>query len=71
MRAVARLDDDFEHDRLGRQIGEDPLVRDFDDIRPGIAQHRDDRGELTGPVDDVEAKPRQAAFARELSGQHA
>lgn len=70
MRPVARLDNDLENDRLGRQIGEDPLMRDFDDVRPGIAQDRNDRSQLAGPVNDVEPKPRQAAFARELTGQH-
>ena len=70
MRPVARLDDDLENHRLGRQVGENPLVRDFDDVRARIAQDRDDRGKLTRPVDDVEVQPRQPALARELAGQH-
>ena len=40
-------------------------------LAPDLAQDRDDRGELAGPVDDVEPQLRQAALARELTGQHA
>ena len=36
--AVARLDDDLEQRRLGRQVGEDALVVDLDDVGAGLAQ---------------------------------
>ena len=40
-------------------------------VDPRLAQHADHKAELTGPIRDVEAQLRQAAFARELTGQHA
>ena len=52
--AVPGLDHDLEHHRLGRQIGEDALMGHLDDIGAGLAQDGDDRGELAGPIHDVE-----------------
>ena len=40
-------------------------------LAPVLAQDGDHRGELAGPVDDVEPQLRQPALARELTGQHA
>src|SRR5579872_206147 len=42
MRTVSRLDDDLKQNRLRRQIGEDSLMGDLDDIGPRIAENVDD-----------------------------
>ena len=51
MVAVARLDHEFEHGGLGRQVGENALVVDLDDVGTCLAQQIGDLGELTRPVD--------------------
>ena len=65
MRPVPGFDHHLELHRLGRQVGEDALMRHLDDVGAGLAQDRDDGRELAGPVDNIEPQLRQPAFAGE------
>jgi len=38
VRAVSRLDHDFEQGTLGRQVGEGALMRDLDDVGAGFGE---------------------------------
>ena len=67
MGSISGFDHDFEDNRLGRQIREDALMGYLDDIGAGLAQDGNNRGELTGPVHDVEPQPRQTALPRKLT----
>ena len=54
MRSIPGLDHDLEQYRLGRQIGEDALMGYLNDVGACLAQDSEDRGELAGPIHDVE-----------------
>src|SRR5581483_5289399 len=69
--AVARLDDELEQRALGRQVGEDALVVDLDDVGAGLAQEVGDPGELARPVGEVDGELGEPALAGELAREHA
>src|SRR6202021_1745344 len=71
MGSISGLDHDLEQHRLGWQIGESALMGNLNDVGARLAEDRDDGGQLTGPIDDIEFQLRQAALPRELTGQHA
>jgi hypothetical protein len=67
---VARLALDLDHRVLGRQLGEDALVVDLDDVDPALVEAGGDRGERARLVLRPDPQPRDAAAADQLADQH-
>src|SRR5687767_10780176 len=54
---IARLAFDVDRGVLGRQVGEDALVMDLDDIDLIVGEQFDHRVERAGPVLELDAQP--------------
>ena len=68
MGAVARLDNHAQQRALGWKIGENALMHNLDNVRPGIPHERSQARELAGFVGQIDAQLRNT-FAGQLTGQ--
>ena len=60
---VSGLDRELEDRRLDRHIGEEPLVRDVDDVAADFTDDRRDLAQRAGNVTDLDAQAREPAAA--------
>ncbi len=67
--SVSRLDRELEHRGLDRDVAEEPLMRDFDDVAAGLADDRRHLAERARHVADLDAQAREPPAAHEAAEQ--